>query len=174
MEKASLEMATIIGIDLAKRVFQLHGAAEDGRAVLRKKVSRPQLLGFLSRQPKTVVAMEACATAHGWGRAIMELGHEARLIPPVYVKPFVPRQKNDAADAEAIAEAASRPSMRSVAVKTEEQQAQAMLFGTRDLLVQRRTQLVKRCAAIWPNTALSPAGASQYEETCGCPSRDFR
>ena len=137
-----MEKATIIGIDLAKRVFQIYGAAEDGRAVLRKKVSRPQLLSFLARQPKTVVAMEACATAHCWGRAILELGHEVRLIPPVYVKPFVRRQKNDAADAEAIAEAASRPSMRSVAVKTEEQQAQAMLFRTRDLLVQQRTQLV--------------------------------
>ena len=86
--------------------------------------------------------MEACATAHWWGRAIELLGNEVRLVPPVYVKPFVRRQKNDAADAEAIAEAASRPSMRFVAVKTEEQQAQAMLFRTRNLLVRQRTQLV--------------------------------
>lgn len=137
-----MEQATIIGIDLAKRVFQVHGAASDGRPVLRKKVLRAQLLGLLARQPRAIVAMEACATAHFWGRAIGELGHEVRLIPPVYVKPFVRRQKNDAADAEAIAEAASRPTMRSVAVKTEDQQARAMIFRTRDLLVRQRTQLV--------------------------------
>jgi len=137
-----MEKARIIGVDLAKRAFQLHGATADGQPVLRKKVSRAQLLSFLAGHPRAVVAMEACATAHGWGRAIQELGHEVRLIPPIYVKPFVRRQKNDAADAEAIAEAASRPTMRFVAVKTEEQQARSMIFRTRDLLVQQRTQLV--------------------------------
>lgn len=137
-----MEQATIIGIDLAKRVFQVHGSASDGRPVLRKKVSRAQLLSLLARQPRALVAMEACATAHFWGRAIGELGHEVRLIPPVYVKPFVRRQKNDAADAEAIAEAASRPTMSFVSVKTEEQQARSMIFRTRDLLVRQRTQLV--------------------------------
>jgi len=137
-----MEKATIIGIDLAKRVFQVHGAAQDGRPVFRKKVSRAQLLGFLAKQSPAVVAMEACATAHGWGRAISGLGHEVRLIPPIYVKPFVRRQKNDAADAEAIAEAASRPTMRFVVLKTEEQQARSMIFRTRDLLVRQRTQLV--------------------------------
>ena len=93
-----MEKATIIGIDLAKRVFQVHGAAQDGRPVFRKKVSRAQLLGFLAKQSPAVVAMEACATAHGWGRAISGLGHEVRLIPPIYVKPFVRRQTNDTAD----------------------------------------------------------------------------
>jgi transposase len=111
-EKASMEKATIIGIDLAKRVFQVHGATQDGRPVFRKKVSRAQFLGFLAKQSPAVVAMEACATAHGWGRAISGLGHEVRLIPPIYVKPFVRRQKNDAADAEA----ASRPTMRFVSL----------------------------------------------------------
>jgi len=137
-----MEKATIIGIDLAKRVFQVHAASKDGRPVLRKKVSRAQLLGFLAKQPPTIVAMEACATAHEWGRAISGLGHDVRLVPPIYVKPFVRRQKNDAADAEAIAEAASRPTMRFVALKTEEQQARSMVFRTRDLLVRQRTQLV--------------------------------
>ena len=137
-----MKQATIIGIDLAKRVFQVHGAASDGRPVLRKKVSRAQLLSLLAQQPRALVAMEACATAHFWGRAIEELGHQVRLIPPVYVKPFVRRQKNDAANAEAIAEAASRPSMRFVSVKTEDQQARSMIFRTRDLLVRQRTQLV--------------------------------
>lgn len=133
---------TVIGVDLAKRVFQLHGASADGSVAFRKKLSRVRLLPFLAEQPRCLVAMEACATAHGWGREIEKLGHTVRLIPPVYVKPFVKRQKNDAADAEAIAEAASRPTMRFVAVKTEAQQARAMLFRTRDLLVRQRTQLI--------------------------------
>src|SRR5258707_14896378 len=106
---------TIIGIDLAKRVFQVHATAKDGRPVLRKKVSRAQLLGFLAKQPRAIVAMEACATAHEWGRAIGGLGDDARLIAPIFVKPLVRRQKNDAADAEATAQAAPRPTIRVVA-----------------------------------------------------------
>jgi len=137
-----MEQATIIGVDLAKRVFQAHGAASDGTVTFRKKLSRPQFLSFLAAQPRCTVAMEACATAHGWGREIEKLGHDVRLIPPIYVKPFVKRQKNDAADAEAIAEAASRPTMRFVAVKAEDQQARSMIFRTRDLLVRQRTQLI--------------------------------
>jgi transposase len=133
---------SIIGIDLAKRSFQLHGAASDGSVVFRKKLSRPQLTVFLGELPECIVAMEACATSHYWGREIARLGHEARLIPPVYVKPFVKRQKNDANDAEAIAEAASRPTMRYVSVKSAEQQAQGMVFRTRDLFVRQRTQLI--------------------------------
>lgn len=131
---------TIIGIDLAKRVFQLHGARRDGSVVFRKKLSRGQLLAFVAQQPRCVVAMEA--TAHGWGREFEKLGHDVRLMPPVYVKPFVKRQKNDAADAEAIVEAALRPTMRFVAVKTEAQQARAMLFRTRQMFVGQRTQMI--------------------------------
>ena len=138
-----MEKANIIGLDLAKRSFQAHGAEIDGGVAFRKKLSRDKLLGFLALQPRCVVAMEACGSAHHWGRVIGDLGHEVRLIPPVYVKPFVKRQKNDAADAEAICEAASRPTMRFVAVKTEEQQSRAMLFRTRDLLVRQRTQLLQ-------------------------------
>ena len=149
-EEASMGQATIIGIDLAKRVFQVHGAGADGSVVFRKQLPRTRLLAFLAERPTCIVAMEACATAHDWGRRIEEAGHVVRLIPPVYVKPFVKRQKNDSADAEAIAEAASRPTMRvacpgprsGVAVKTQEQQARAMLFRTRDLLVRQRTQLI--------------------------------
>ena len=137
-----MEQGNIVGLDLAKRTFQLHGAHCDGSVAFRKKLSREKVLTFLAKQPRCVVAMEACGSAHHWGRAIRDLGHEVRLIPPVYVKPFVKRQKNDAADAEAIAEAASRPTMRFVAVKTDEQQARAMLFRTRDLLVRQRTQLI--------------------------------
>ena len=104
--------ASIIGVDLAKHVFQLHGACADGSVAFRKKLSRAKLLVFLSSQPKCVVAMEACAGAHGWARDIQAQGHEVRLIAPAYVKPFVKRQKNDMADAEAISEAAARPTMR--------------------------------------------------------------
>ncbi len=137
-----MEQVSIIGLDLAKRVFQAHEARADGSVAFRKKLSRAKVLAFLALKPRCVVAMEACGSAHHWGRAIRDLGHEVRLIPPVYVKPFVKRQKNDAADAEAIAEAARRPTMRFVAVKTQEQQARAMLFRTRDLLVRQRTQLI--------------------------------
>jgi transposase len=133
---------SIIGVDVAKRVFHLHGAAADGAGVFRKKLSRAQLLPFLASQPAAIVAMEACATAHHWAREAAKLGHEVRLIAPIYVKPYLKRQKNDAADAEAIAEAASRPTMRFVAVKGEASQARAMLYRTRDLLVRQRTQTI--------------------------------
>ena len=133
---------SIIGIDLAKRSFQLHGARADGSVAFRKTLRRGKVLTFLASQPRCVVAMEACASAHYWGREIVKLGHRARLIPPLYVKPFVKRQKNDATDAEAICEAALRPCMRFVAVKGEEQQARAMLFRVRDLLVRQRTQAI--------------------------------
>lgn len=132
----------IVGLDLAKRVFQVHAAAPDGSVVLRKKLPRSQVLSFFTQLPPCVVAMEACATAHEWARMIRVSGHDVKLIPPVYVKPFVKRQKNDAADAEAIVEAALRPTMRFVAIKNEAQQARAMIFRTRDLLVRQRTQLV--------------------------------
>ena len=137
-----MEKVGIIGIDLAKRSFQLHGARADGSVAYRRKLSRGKLLSFLASQPGCAVAMEACASAHYWGREIMALGHEVRLIPPIYVKPFVKRHKNDAADAEAITEAVRRPTMHFVAVKSESQQAQAMLFHTRDLLVRQRTQTI--------------------------------
>lgn len=133
---------TIIGIDLAKRIFHLHGAGHDGSVVFRKRLSRGQLLAFMSQVPQCVVAMEACATAHGWGRVFEKIGHAVRLIPPIYVKPFVKRQKNDCADAEAIVEAALRPTMRFVALKTEDQQARAMLFRTRQMFVGQRTQMI--------------------------------
>lgn len=101
-----------IGLDIAKHVFQAHGADASGQAVFRKKITRTKLIDFLASQPRCLVALEACGGAHYWGREISKLGHTVRLIPPSYVKPFVKRQKNDAADAEAICEASQRPSMR--------------------------------------------------------------
>lgn len=138
---------TIVGLDLAKRVFQVHGATADGGVAIRKKLSRGQVLAFFADLPPCVVAMEACATAHYWAREIGALGHTVRLVPPAYVKPFVKRQKNDAADAEAIAEAASRPTMRFVEPKSSRQQARAMVFRTRDLFVRQRTQTINALRA---------------------------
>ena len=133
---------TTIGLDIAKQVFQVHGAEASGAALFSRKLSRAKLLGFFASQPPCLVAMEACGSAHYWGRELQQLGHEVRLIPPAYVKPFVKRQKNDAKDAEAICEAAQRPAMRFVTVKDEAQQASAAVFRARDLLVRQRTQLI--------------------------------
>jgi len=133
---------SIIGMDLAKNVFQVHGAATDGSVVFRRKLRRGQVLSFFAEQPTCTVAMEACASAHHWARAIGGLGHAVKLIPPAYVKPFVKRQKSDLTDAEAIAEAAARATMRFVAVKTETQQASAMAYRARDLFVRQRTQTI--------------------------------
>ena len=135
------EVSTI-GLDLAKNVFQAHGADAAGVPVFRKKLRRDQVLAFFAGHPLCLVAMEACPGAHHWAREISKLGHMVRLIAPAYVKPFVKRQKNDAADAEAICEAAQRPTMRFVAVKSEAKQASAVIFRTRDVLVGQRTQLI--------------------------------
>lgn len=136
-----VEVSTI-GLDIAKHVFQAHGADASGRVVFRKKITRAKLIEFLAPQPRCVVALEACGGAHYWGCEIRKLGHTVRLIPPAYVKPFVKRQKNDTADAEAICEAVQRPSMRFVAVKDEEQQANSVVFRARDVLVRQRTQCI--------------------------------
>ncbi len=141
---------TTLGIDLAKSVFQLHGVDADGAIVLRKKVRRAALLDALRRLEPCLIGMEACPTSHFWARAIAALGHDVRLIPPAYVKPYVKRQKNDAADAEAICEAVTRPNMRFVPVKSEEQQAVLVLHRSRDLLIRQRTMVLN---AIWAHLA---------------------
>jgi transposase len=133
---------SIIGLDITKNVFHAHGADASGRALFSRKISRTKLLEFFARQPRCLVALEACGGAHHWARELTLLGHRVKLIPPAYVKPFVKRHKNDAVDAEAICEAAQRPNMRFVAIKSEEQQASALVFRTRDLLVRQRTQLI--------------------------------
>ena len=135
------EVSTI-GLDLAKNVFQAHAADASGAVLFRKKLRRHQVLTFFAGQMPCTVAMEACASTHHWAREIGRLGHAVRLIPPAYVKPFVKRQKNDAADAEAICEAAQRPTMRFVVPKSEQAQASALVFRARDLLVKQRTQII--------------------------------
>ena len=156
-----MDQVTIVGLDLAKRVFQVHGATADGGIAIRKKLSRGQVLAFFADLPPCVVAMEACATAHYWAREIGALGHNVRLVPPAYVKPFVKRQKNDAADAEAIAEAASRPTMRFVEPKSPQQQARAMVFRTRELFVRQRTQTINALRAhLAEHGLIAPQGMS--------------
>lgn len=138
---------TTLGIDLAKSVFQLHGVDASGTVVLQKKLRRGAVLDFLSNLEPCLVGMEACATSHYWAREIVALGHEVRLIPPAYVKPYVKRQKNDAADAEAICEAVTRPNMRFVPMKTEEQQSVPVLHRSRDLLMLQRTMILNAIRA---------------------------
>jgi transposase len=137
-----MQGVSTLGLDLAKNVFQLHGVDADGNVAIRKKLRRGAVLGFLRSLPPCLVGMEACATAHDWAREIQLLGHEVRLMPPSYVKAYVKRGKNDAADAEAICEAVTRPSMRFVPVKSAEQQGVLTVHRSRDLLVRQRTMLL--------------------------------
>ena len=138
---------TIIGLDLAKSVIQIHVLDADHQIVLRRQLRRKEMISFFERLPPCIVAMEACPGAHHWGRTLRDLGHDAKLIPPKYVKPFVKRVKNDAADAEAIAEAALRPNMRFVTIKTVEQQAALMLHRARETLTKQRTAIVNSIRA---------------------------
>ena len=140
-EPSTIKIITI-GIDLAKSVFQIHGVDAGGAATVRKKLRRAEVLKFFEGLPPCLVGMEACATAHFWAREIGALGHDVRLMPPSYVKAYVRRQKNDAADAEAICEAVTRPTMRFVPVKSAERQGVLVLHRTRDLLVRQRTMLI--------------------------------
>lgn len=132
---------TMIGVDLAKSVFQVHGASKSGEVLFRKKLSRPQFRKFIASLSPAIFVMEACGSANYWAREIARLGHEVKLIAPRYVRPFVKRQKNDAADAEAIVIAAQRPEMRFVEPKSEDKQARAILFRSRERLVHQRTEL---------------------------------
>jgi transposase len=131
-----------IGLDLAKQVFQVHGVDAEGAVVLRRRLRRAEVMKFFSILPSCLIGIEACATAHHWARELSRFGHEVKLIPPSYVKAYVKRGKTDAADAEAICEAVSRPSMRFVPLKSAEQQSALMLHRGRDLLVRQRTMLV--------------------------------
>ena len=137
-----MAQVSTVGLDLAKTVFQVHGIDAQGAVVVRRPLRRAEVLPFFAKLSPCLVGMEACGTAHYWARELIKLGHIVRLMPPAYVKPYVKRGKSDAADAEAIAEAVRRPTMRFVAVKTVDQQAVLMLHKVRDLLVRQRTMLI--------------------------------
>ena len=156
---------TTIGLDIAKNVFQVHGVDGTGKVVIRRQLRRRALLPFFKKRPGCLVGIEACATAHHWARQLTELGHEVRLMPPRYVKPYVKRGKNDAADAEAICEAVTRPTMRFVAVKSAEQQSVLMLHRTRELMVRQRTMLVNAIRAHMAEFGIvAPVGIPRVKE----------
>jgi transposase len=152
---------TTIGLDLAKHWFQIHGVDAAGKVVVRRRLHRTEVVEFFRRQGPCLVGLEACATAHHWARELIALGHEVKLMPPAYVKAYVKRNKNDAADAEAICEAVTRPSMRFVPVKDVDQQSVLMMHRTRNLLVRQRTMLVNalraRLAEFWYHRATGSA-----------------
>lgn len=140
-------MTVMIGVDLAKNVFQAHGATMQGEVLFRKRLSRTMFRAFMAKHEPAVVVLEACGSAHYWARELRAQGHEVKLIAPQYVRPFVKRMKNDVADAEAIVVAAQRPEMRFVEPKTAEQQSKAVLFRARERLVHHRTEIVNALRA---------------------------
>jgi len=154
-----------IGVDLAKNIFQVHGVDAEGGVVVRRQLRRGQMLAFFKKLPPCLVGMEACATAHHWARQLIGLGHEVRLMPPHYVKPYVKRSKNDATDAAAICEAVTRPTMRFVSVKSMDQQSVLMLHRTRELLVRQRTMLINAIRAHMAEFGIvAPAGVPRIKE----------
>ena len=141
-----LSEVTTVGLDLAKLVFQVHGVDASGRVVVAKAIRRNKLLEFFASLPPCLVGLEACGSAHHWVRELVKLGHDARMMPPSYVKPYIRRQKNDASDAAAICEAVTRPSMRFVGARSRENQAAVMRHKAREMLVTQRTQLLNGLA----------------------------
>lgn len=171
--RPSVEQITRIGVDTSKNVFQLHGVNAEEKPVVRKKLTRTQMLSFFKDLPPTVIAIEACGSAHHWARHLGSLGHEVKLIAPQLAKPYVKRGKNDAADAEALCEAMSRPTMRFVPVKTADQQAALMLVGMRDRLVRTRTQLANAIRGYAAEFGLTAAkGISRIELLLGDVASD--
>jgi transposase len=137
-----MQMVTTIGLDIAKSVFQVHGVDAAGQVVIRRQLKRRYVLAFFEKLPPCLVGIEACASSHYWSRELQTLGHTVRLMPPAYVKPYVKRNKNDAADAEAICEAVTKANMRFVATKTPEQQSGLVLHRTRHLFIRQQTAVI--------------------------------
>src|ERR1017187_6596332 len=142
LEEPSMHTVTTIGLDIAKSVFQVHGIDAEDKVIIRRQLKRRYVLAFFQKLPPCLVGIEACASSHHWSRELKALGHTVRLMPPAYVKPYVKRQKNDAADAEAICEAVTRANMRFVATKTPEQQSCLMLHRTRHLFIRQQTAVI--------------------------------
>ena len=160
-----MQAVTTIGFDIAKSVFQVHGIDAEGQGVVRQRLRRSRVLGFFKKLSPCVVGMEACASSHYWSRELQALGHTVRLMPPAYVKPYLKRQKNDAADAEAICEAVQRPTMRFVPTKTPDQQACLMLHRTRHLFIRQQTALINAIRAHLAEFGIvAPVGRNGVEE----------
>jgi transposase len=160
-----MQAVTTIGFDITKSVFQVHGVDAQGTVVVRRQLRRRQVLPFFKKLPACLVGVEACATSHHWSRELQALGHTVRLMPPAYVKPYLKRQKNDAADAEAICEAVMRPSMRFVETKTPEQQSCLMLHRTRHLFIRQQTAVINAIRAHLAEFGIvAPVGRNGVEE----------
>jgi transposase len=160
-----MQAITTIGLDIAKAVFQIHGVDAEGKVVVRRQVKRRYVLGFFQNLPPCLIGIEACASSHHWSRELQALGHTVRLMPPAYVKPYVKRQKNDAADAEAICEAVRRPTLRFVETKTPEQQSCLMLHRTRHLLIRQQTAVINAIRAHLAEFGIvAPVGRNGVEE----------
>jgi transposase len=156
---------TTIGLDVAKSVFQVHGVDAGGQVVLRRQLKRRYVLAFFQKLPPCLVGIEACASSHHWSRELRALGHTVRLMPPACVKPYVKRHKNDAVDAEAICEAATRPNMRFVAAKTREQQSCLTLHRTRHLFIRQQTSVINSVRAHLAEFGIvAPVGRNGVEE----------
>jgi transposase len=160
-----MQAITTIGLDIAKSVFQVHGVDAEGKVVIRRQLKRRYVLAFFQKLPSCLVGIEACASSHHWSRELQALGHTVRLMPPAYVKPYVKRQKNDAADAEAICEAVSRANMRFVATKTPEQQSCLMLHRTRHLFIRQQTAVINAIRAHLAEFGIvAPVGRNGVED----------
>ena len=160
-----MEAITTIGLDIAKSVFQVHGVDANGHLVIRRQLKRRHVLAFFQKLPPCLIGIEACATSHYWSRQLQALGHTVRLMPPAYVKPYVKRQKNDAADAEAICEAVTRANMRFVETKTAEQQSCLTLHRTRHLFIRQQTSVINAIRAHLAEFGIvAPVGRNGIEE----------
>ena len=160
-----MQTVTTIGLDIAKSVFQVHGVDAQGKVIVRRQLKRRYVLAFFQKLPPCLIGIEACASSHYWSRELQALGHTVRLMPPAYVKPYVKRQKNDCADAEAICEAVTRASMRFVATKTVEQQSCLMLHRTRHLLIRQQTAVINAIRAHFAEFGIvAPVGRTGVEE----------